>query len=398
MSAALHLQAQGHRVRVFDPRAPGTATSFGNAGGVVTGAVMPTSTPGLWKDVPAMLFDPMGPLRIRWRYLPRLMPWLVRFLRAGNPARVEAIARALGPLVARAYEAHRELARRVGAEDILHAAGWLKLYATEQSFAASQRERDLMSRCGAHFEVLAPADVAALEPGLARRYAKGLFQPQSGFVANPGRLVRRYAEHFASAGGNIVPAAVRGLHAAGGDTLRMDTELGIHALDLVVVAAGAWSARIAAGLGDRIPLDAERGYHLNIEAGTAALRRPVFFVDQRLVLAPMEDGIRLTSGVELAGLEAPPDFTRIRRLLPVARELLPGLSANVTREWMGHRPSTPDSLPVVGCSARHPNVIYAFGHGHLGLTLGPLTGRLVAQIAAGRDAEVDLSPYRPGRF
>lgn len=398
MSAALHLQRAGRRVTVIDPRAPGTMASFGNAGGIVTGALMPTSTPGLWKQVPRMLLDPMGPLRIRWRYLPRLTPWLIRFLRAGRPGRLEPTARALWPLLSRAYDEHLALARLVGAEDIVHPNGWLKLYQTEAGFAQSLPERELMARFGVNAQILGPGEIGELEPGLVRRFVRGIYQPDSGSVTSPGRLVRTYAGHFVAGGGTVVGEAVRRL-ASVADQVEVTTDLGIHRFDEVVVAAGAWSARLARTLGERIPLETERGYHLNLASdGAVELHRPTFFADRGLVLAPMEDGVRLTGGVELAGLDAPPDFVRIKRLLPVARELLPGLSDTITREWMGHRPSTPDSLPVIGRSPRNPRVIHAFGHGHLGLTLGPVTGRLVAGIAAGGPQEIDPAPYRPDRF
>jgi D-amino-acid dehydrogenase len=177
------------------------------------------------------------------------------------------------------------------------------------------------------------------------------------------------------------------------------SERGIRDFDAVVVAAGAWSGRLAARLGDRVSLDTERGYHLNLDPGEAGeLRRPVVFPERVFALVPMQDGIRVTSGIELAGLEAPPDFSRIYKILPHARAALPGLGDRVNREWMGYRPSTPDSVPVIGASPRCPSVVYAFGHGHLGLTLGPATGRLVASVVAGRPAATDLAPYRPDRF
>ena len=181
--------------------------------------------------------------------------------------------------------------------------------------------------------------------------------------------------------------------------VRLDAELGFRRFDAAVIAAGAWSRQLAQQIGDRVVLDTERGYHLNLDPGEAGeLRRPVVFPERGFVLAPMQDGIRLTSGVELAGLDAPPDFARIRRLLPVARDILPGLSDRVTRQWLGYRPSTPDSLPVIGRSPRTPHVFYAFGHQHLGLTLAAITGELVAALVAGRPPEIDVAPYRIDRF
>jgi D-amino-acid dehydrogenase len=189
---------------------------------------------------------------------------------------------------------------------------------------------------------------------------------------------------------------VRGVRPAGGG-IELDCERGFLRYDAGVIAAGAWSKQLAGQLGDHVLLDTERGYHLNIDSPTE-MRRPVVFPEKGFVLAPMQDGVRLTSGVELAGLDAPPDFSRIRRLLPHAQQMLPGLSDKVTRQWMGYRPSTPDSLPVIGASPHTPHVFYAFGHQHLGLTLSAITGRLVAALVGGPAPEIDLSPYRVGRF
>ncbi len=398
VSCALHLQRDGHTVTLIDPRAPGTATSFGNAGGIVTGAVTPNSTPALWRDIPRMLFDRDSAVRLRWSYLPQIMPWLLRFLLAGRHSRVQAIADALLPLVGKAYEAHRELIALSGADGLVRPAGWLKVFETEAGFAHTQYERDMMAARGVAFDVLGPDDIRRLEPGLAHRYVKGLFQPDSAFVASPHRLVQSYAAQYQRLGGNIAQERVRGVQPIDGG-VRLDCELGFRSFEKVVIAAGAWSKELARQVGDRVPLDTERGYHLNIEPGDAGeLRRAVVFPERGFVLAPMLDGIRLTSGVELAGLNAPPDFSRIRRLLPAAREALPGLSDRVTREWLGFRPSTPDSLPVIGQSPHSRSVFYAFGHQHLGLTLGAITGRLIASAVGGRDPEIDLTPYRADRF
>ena len=398
VSCALHLQRASQSVTLIDPRAPGTATSFGNAGGIVTGAVTPNSTPALWRDIPRMLFDRDNAVRVRWSYLPQITPWLVRFLLAGRHSRVQAIADALHPLVTRAYDAHRELITLARAEDLVRPVGWLKVFETESGFAQTQYERDVMGARRIRYDVLGPDEIRQLEPGLARRYVKGLFQPDSAFVASPHRLVQAYVSQYQQLGGSIAQERVRGVQPIEGG-VRLDCELGFRSFDAVVIAAGAWSKELARQVGDRIPLDTERGYHLNIEPGDAGeLRRAVVFPERGFVLAPMLDGIRLTSGVELAGLDASPDFSRIRRLLPAAREALPGLSDQITRQWLGYRPSTPDSLPVIGQSSRSRAVFYAFGHQHLGLTLGAVTGRLVAASVAAQQPEIDLTPYRADRF
>jgi D-amino-acid dehydrogenase len=274
----------------------------------------------------------------------------------------------------------------------------LKVYETEAAFAATRDDRELMLARGVRLEILGPDDIRQLEPSLARRYVKGLFEPGCGFVASPYKLVQAHTAQFQSLGGSIAQERVRGVQPMDGG-VRLDCELGFHDFAAVVVAAGAWSKELARQVGDRVILDTERGYHLNLEPGEAGeLRRPVVSAERGFVLAPMLDGIRLTSGVELAGLHAPPDFSRIRRLVPAAREALPGLSGSITREWLGYRPTTPDSLPVIGRSPHCDAVFYAFGHQHLGLTLGPLTGRLVAALVAGRQPGLDLAPYRAERF
>jgi D-amino-acid dehydrogenase len=255
-----------------------------------------------------------------------------------------------------------------------------------------------MRERGVRFDILNPDEITQLEPHLARRFVRGLFQPDSAFVSSPFRLTQAYLEQYGRMGGGFVQERVRGVR-PDGDGVLLDCELGFRRFDAVVIAAGAWSKQLARQVGDHVLLDTERGYHLNLDPGEAGeLRRPVVFPERGFVLAPMQDGIRLTSGVELAGLNAAPDFTRIRRLLPAARAMLPGLSDTVTRQWMGYRPSTPDSLPVIGASPRASRVFYAFGHQHLGLTLSAVTGRLIAALVAGRAPGLDLSPYRINRF
>jgi D-amino-acid dehydrogenase len=399
MSAALHLLKDGHRVTVIDARSPGTATSYGNAGALVTGAIEPTSTPGVLKDIPRYLLDSSSAVRVRWSYMPKLAPWLARFLLESRMPRVRHAAASLHPLVTRALDAHKELIALTGAGDIVRPVGWLKVYRTERGFAGSALGRQLMDAHGVKYEVLSPDEIGQLEPGLARVFVKGLFHSESAFCTLPKKLIDAYAAYFFAGGGVWLPEAVRQIEPLADGQVRVRSELGIREFDTVVVASGAWSKPFAAQVGDRLQLDTERGYHLNIEPGAAReLRRPVCLPEDKFVLAPMQDGIRLTSGEEFAGVEAAPDFSRIHKLLPTARAVLPGLSDRITREWMGRRPSTPDSLPVIGRSPNASQVIYAFGHQHLGLTLGPLTGRLVAQLVRGAAPEIDLAPYSIARF
>jgi D-amino-acid dehydrogenase len=385
LSAALYLQRDGHRVTLVDPRPPGSATSFGNAGGLVVTSCAQLAMP-----------DPLGPLTLRWRYLPRIAPWLFQLARAGRPARAEAISRALTELNGRAMEPWRDLAHQTGVEPLVRYVGWLKVYETDKAFAATAFERELMTRRGRRFEVLNADELRQLEPALAPIFRHGFFQPDAAFLADPGAALARFAADFQARGGTIVQDEVTGFE-LGGPERRVVTRAGGHAAEAIVLAAGAWSRGLARRLGAKVRLDTERGYHLMLPPADPGLRRPVVNGEEHFVLCPMATGTRLTGQVEFAGLEAPPDYRRIRALLPRARRMLPGLEPEEKSAWLGFRPSLPDSLPVIGPAPRLPDVYLAFGHGHLGLTQGPVTGRIVADLVAGRDPGLDLAPYRPGR-
>jgi len=396
VSAALHLQRDGHRVLLIDRSGPGSGTSFGNAGGVVSSSCVPLSTPGILWKVPRMLLDPVGPLVVRWRYLPRLLPWLIRFVRESAPARVEANSRAIAALGERSLEAWREVARLADAEDLLRPLGWLKVFETDAGFAGTALDREIMDRRGHRYELLGADEIRQLEPALAPSFKHAYYQPDCAFVTNPKRAVEALAAAFVAAGGRIERAEVTGFDLAAAQR-RLLTANGALEADLLVLAAGAWSRGLAARLGARVPLDTERGYHIMLPTPEPNLRRPVLWGEKGFVLGPMEEGVRLNSQVELAGLDAPPDFRRIRSLLPLARRMLPSLVPDERSAWLGFRPSLPDSRPVIGPSPRHRDVWLAFGHHHLGLTHGPVTGRIVADLVAGRDPGLDMTPYRADR-
>lgn len=399
LACAMSLMRDGHRITLIDPRPPGSATSFGNAGAVVTGGVVPTSTPGLWRKVPRMLFDPMSPLKVRWRYMPQLAPWLIRFLRAGQRETAIRTADELWPLTSRAAAAHKQLAREAGAEDLLRPVGWLKVYRNQAGIDGTAFDRELMDRVGAKYQLLNADELRQLEPGLSREFAHGLFQPEALFASTPYALSQAYLRCILARGGRLVTETVRRFEFGPQGPTKVVTDLGMHPVDRVVVAAGAWSKPLARQLGHSVPLDTERGYHLNFPwSERTVLNRPVLFGGENFVLCPMRDGIRMTGGVELAGLDAPPDFRRIRALVPAARRVLPGLSGEATREWLGFRPSIPDSKPVVARSSKWSNAYFAFGHGHMGLGLSAITGKLIADLVAERPSEIPMAPYAADRF
>lgn len=400
-ATALALALDGHRVTLFDAAAPGAGTSSGNAGAIVTGSVTPTATPDVLRALLSYLFDRTSPAVLRLRHALRVLPWLARFVRAGQPAEVDRIAAALHPIVSRALTAHHALAAQCGAQALIGQEGWLKVYGSQDAFDATALDRRLMDRFGVRYTVLGRKAVTDLEPNLDPALCHiGLYQPESGFVRHPQGLAVAYFNGAARLGAVHLRQHVKGVarRSQGGVTVHASD--GAQDFDRLVVAAGAWSASLVRQLGDRVSLDTERGYHIAFGAETGQLMRgPVVFPALSLVLSPMHDGIRLVSGDELAGLTAPPDYRRIRALIPAARRALPALNrVPPVTEWMGFRPSTPDSLPVIGASPRGADVIYAFGHGHLGLTLSAITAQMVSDTLAGRPPLIDPLPYSVSRF
>jgi len=395
----LTLQRSGHAVSIIDPKPPGRATSFGNAGSIAAGNVYPVSMPGTWKQVPAMLMNPAAPLNLRWRYLPRMLPWLARFLAAGAPGRVDRIAGEIREITKDAVAAHDQLMAASGIADIVKPVGWLKVFGSERGFDASAGTRAIQTQNGVRLEILNEDEIRQLEPGLAHGFTHGIFEPDNGFVTSPAMLTDAYAEAFVERGGEFIRERVTRFDFDGTRPIRAITDLGMWPADDFVICAGAWSKHLARMLGAKVPLDTERGYHLNLNLeGGPGLRRPVVIGDHGFVLAPMRDGMRLTSGVEFAGLDAPANFSRIKNMLPLAKAALPGLGDEISREWLGYRPSIPDSKPVIGGSPAIDNVFFAFGHGHLGLTMAARTGQLVDDLVSGRKSSIDLAPYRVDRF
>lgn len=398
---ALALAVAGHRVTVFDRDEPASGASYGNAGAIVTGSVMPNSSPAVIRSLPAYLMDRAAPATLRIGHAPAALPWLVRFVAAGTRSRVYRIAAAMAPLVAHALTAHRQLAEIASASHMLTREGWLKVYGGERDFAGSALERELMARHGVVHTVLDQAALLDLEPALNPHFCRlGLYQPEAGNVRFPKGLAHAYLETARRSGAALIRDDIRQVTPVQTGGVSLSGATGTRHFDRLIIAAGAWSARLARQLGDRVSLESERGYHLRFGPGSEELLRgPVVFPGRGFVLSPMHDGLRLVSGDELARTDAPPDYRRIRALLPAAADRVPSLAGmQPVSQWMGRRPSTPDTLPVIGCARASRHVVYAFGHGHLGVTLSAITAQLVADIIGGRPCAIDLQPYRPSRF
>lgn len=402
LACATYLQRDGRKVVVVDPGGPGEGASYGNAGGLNGSSVVPVAMPGVLAKVPHWLLDPTGPLSIRLRYLPRLLPWLYRFVRAGRPELVRAQARALRGLLAPSVDMYRALAASVGAEHLIHRSGLLMVYRSEASFAADAGANRLRADNGVVIEELTRDELRQIEPTLSPAYARARLISENGYCKNPLRLCQSLAAALVANGGEIRRERADGFAFADGRVDAVLTSTGRVAAAAVVVAAGAHSKPLAARLGERVPLDTERGYHAMIKDPDVAPRLPVMDVDGKFVATPMEQGLRMAGTVEFAGLDAPPNWRRARVLLQQGQAMFPRLARDIGEDriavWMGFRPSMPDSLPVIGPARRFPNAFFAFGHGHIGLVGAPMTGRTVADMIAGRAPAIDVAPFSASRF
>lgn len=395
---ASYLQRDGHEVTLLERDAPGEGASKGNAGALSPGSCVPLAMPGVFGKIPGWLADPAGPLTIRPRYLPRAVPWLARFVLSARPARIEQIADGLRALHRHVFECYAPLVEAAGCTDLLRRTGTLVVYRSEAAFAGSRRDWKLRTDRGAAIDTLAGAALREVEPALSPAFTHGVFLPDHGYTVNPYRLVQTLAARFAAAGGRIERAAARAIEPGAGDAVVVSADSGSFAADHVVVATGAWSGTLIATLGLRLPLETQRGYQVTLANPGVEPRVPVSDSAAKIYATPMEGGLRVAGTVEFAGLAAAPDFRRARRLLGQVKELFPQVRVGEFTEWMGHRPCMPDSLPVIGRAPRHPRVLLAFGHGHNGMTSGPVTGRLVADMIAGREPFIDPAPYAPERF
>lgn len=394
---ALHLARGGHRVTVLDRAGVAEGCSKGNAGLFETNGVAPVASPGTIRKVPGYLFDPLGPLAIKWAHLPGLAPWLLRFLRQGTHARARANAASMLPLVQRAMPAYEPLLEIAGAADLVRETGWVWVFEHERTYHGSRWDRQLLDRLGIRYHPLDGDALFEYAPALTRRAVRGLYFPSTRACVNPYRFVQVLARALERHGGRIEHAEVERIEPdRTGSTLHLHGET--RRCEHVVIACGAWSARLARQLGEPVPLSTERGYHVTLPDPQVEVPVPLKFSERQFVTNRMEHGLRFAGTAEFGGLNRPPDWRRADALLRHGRRLLPGLNETGATRWMGFRPTMPDSRPVIGPSARHKRVYYAFGHQHLGLTLAGVTGELIAALVDGDTPPIPLEPYRVNRF
>lgn len=397
--SAAWLQRDGHEIVFIDPLEAGEACSFGNAGSLSPSACLPVGMPGMWKKVPRWLLDPDGPLVVRGHYLFQSLPWLLRFLRHMSRAEVERIAAAMRGLLAPVFDCYEPLLQRSGGMGLIRRTGCLYVYSSRDAASQWQYGTDLRRSLGVDMRDIGPDELAELEPDLKGQFRFGQFAPDNGSTLDPSALVKSIhaqalrdgATHLQEkvADFDLVEGAVRNVRLENGEEIEVDA---------VILAAGAWSAKLARQLGNKVPLESQRGYHVTLPTPGVQLSRTVMAVETNIMINPMAMGLRLAGTVEFAGLDAPPNYRRADALLSQGKRIFPGLDGRDHSHWMGHRPCLPDSMPVIGRAAKADNAWMGFGHGHVGMCAGAATGRELANLVAGRATEVDLSPFRPDRF
>jgi D-amino-acid dehydrogenase len=389
------LLAEGRAVTLIDPGEPGMGASYGNAGTIADYAVMPVGSPDVLKNLPSLLFDKNSPLAIRRAALPSLLPWLARFALQSLPGPTRRNAANIARLLTGAAGHWQGLADRIGASDILQNRGCLYIYESAKAYRAGHADMAFRRSQGITVDLIGPAELRQMEPTLPEVQGGAAFFPKAVFLNDPGRMVRNLAAHVGQSAQILKARAERIERQADGVLV---TGAGLHLkARRVVIAAGAHSRALAAQAGDKVPLDTERGYHVEWDMPGKRLTRPACPTSRGFYLCPMEGRLRVAGTVELGGLTAPPSPHRIAKLVEGARAIFPDLP-EPSREWMGFRPSLPDSVPVIGPSRGGADILHAYGHGHIGLTLAPITARLIADLVAGRAPEMDLTPYLPHRF
>lgn len=399
LSTAFLLQRSRLRVLLLDRKGPAAEASRGNAGALAFSEVIPLATPATVSKAPQWLLDPLGPLSIPPRYAIRLAPWMFRFWRASRPKQVERGIRAQSILMDQSKQALLPFLKQTATGGMLRRDGNLQLYESPAEFEASRPYWEARKKLGIPFEhVHGTYALSEIQPGLDKRFISGTLTPEWYSISDPHEFALTIADIFRNRGGQIEIADAQSLSTTPQDATVHCTGEKVFAADQVVVCAGAWSHRLARTIGDRIPLETERGYNTTLSSAAFDLRIQLTFGGHGFVVTDIGSGIRVGGAVELGGLEAPPNFDRAEALLAKAKRFLPGLDTDGGTQWMGFRPSLPDTLPVIGHSPKSERIIYAFGHGHLGLTQSAGTAELVAELINGDSPSIDLEPFRADRF
>ncbi len=397
ISCALWLQKNGHSVCVIDRCPPGDSTASGSACTFADYACIPINSPSLPFKVPVMVLSKNSPLAIKWNYIHRMVPWLAQFLAHCRPKEVTRIIDALAVLLSNAESGLMPLIEDAGATDLIQRRGCLYLYNTIKGYDAARPDILARQERGVSLREVTVGEIYDMEPSLEQVFHKGVFFDKAFQFLFPGKLIERLTEHFVKQGGTFLSENVRTIKSPGSESVRIVCDGKELTAGKVVVAAGAYALDLLPSLAGKMPLDTERGYHIMLDAKKVSLNRPVGWAEKGFYMTPLDRQVRIAGTVELGGLQEEYTERLLDYLEKTAKEVLPDLGARES-SWLGFRPSMPDALPVIGRSPKDRNIILAFGHQHIGLTLGGITGKVVSSIVEGKDISFDISPYSPQRF
>ncbi len=398
ISCALELQRRGYQVTLTDRRGPGEETSSGNAGILSYSNITPLADPSLLPRLHRLILNLDADFSMHYPHLISLFPWLLRFVLRCRRKTFLHDGDAMAALTLTSIDLHRQWIAEAGVEDLLNQVGGLKLYRHQATFLRDELERELLERCAVKHTLLSADQVYQLEPDLKPVFARGVSIDESVSIRNPEKLCKAYAQMFVAAGGQIRRAGIQSLRQVGA-AWEMTTDQGLETAARLVVCMGAWTPELIGQLGYSNPLAIERGYHTILApAADARLSRPIFDVDSGYVMAPMEMGLRVTTGTNLARREAAPDPRQVARVIPRVREAFPVGDVIMQDPWMGRRPTVPDTLPLIGPAPHHENLWLAFGHSHMGLTMGPITGRLIANFIDSSEQPFPVKACDPARY
>ncbi|PHP68690.1 FAD-dependent oxidoreductase [Zhengella mangrovi] len=398
VSTAVWLLRDGHDVILIDRKDPGEGASHGNGGVLASCSVVPVTVPGLLAKAPRMLLSPDQPLFLKWSYLPRLLPWLIRYLGHANADAVRRRAAALLPIIGDSLADHQALAAGTGAEQWIVPSDYLFLYNDRAHYEGDAFGWSVRKDLGFRWDILEGRAFKDYDPAFGPALDLAARLTGHGRIADPGRYVKDLAAHAGRQGARILKAEVSDIVRENGRVTGVRANGETIACDAAVLATGVWSGPLAGKLGIRAPLESERGYHLELWEPTVMPRSPVMVASGKFVATPMDGRLRLAGIVEFGGLDAPPSRAPFALLEKNIRAAIPGIRWKETVEWMGHRPSLADSIPVIGVTPGVRGAFLGFGHDHVGMTGGPKTGRILAQLVAGRKPNIDLAPYSPSRF
>lgn len=395
--AALNLRREGYHVTLLDRGNPGVTASFGNAGLLALSSFEPNVGIDILMSSPKLLLDPKGPLSIKWRYLPQLLPWLFAFISACFSKKIASNAQALHGLTGPSLELYQQLASTAGFQDLVRKSDYLQIYRTKAAFNKAELGMQARRNVGYKIDTLDAKAIKQLEPALSDDFRYAHQHHDHGYITDPGELLTRLHSQFIREGGRFEQANVTDIKASHTDC-QIICDSKVYHCSQMVIATGAFSKLLAKKVGDKVPLETERGYHETCHEPAVSISRPVMEDDREFIATPMNMGLRFAGTVELAGLDIPKSPGRSRALNSNAKKMFPGLNTTNSSTWMGFRPTLPDSLPVICRSPTFPNIIYAFGHQHLGLTCSPKTGQLVADLICGRTPSIDITAFDIRRF